>query len=168
MKVKKLLALVLSAIMAVSMLTACGGGGGGGGSTGGGGVSAVSLNYNTINADIKSQGYNEKVGALPELTKAVTDAATLLSEYNASDIAGTSLGQIVVNAMGGKIGTGPFSFAMNRQANLISGGYEKMAAHMAVGYIKQLGNTRTYYAAVSEFNSKDNVPCYVMVVFAAV
>ena len=32
MKVKKLLALVLSALMAVTMLTACGGGSGGGGS----------------------------------------------------------------------------------------------------------------------------------------
>ena len=31
MKVKKLLALVLSALMAVTMLTACGGGSGGGG-----------------------------------------------------------------------------------------------------------------------------------------
>lgn len=169
MKVKKLLALLLSAVMAVSMLTACGGGGGGSGgnSTGGGGISVVSLNYNTINADIKSQGYNEKVGALPALTKGVTDAAALLSEYSASDIKnGTPLQQVAVT-VSRQAGAGPIVLSINQKANLMSGGYEKSVAVHAVSYIKQLGNTRSYYAAVAEFESKDNVPCYLLVVFAA-
>ena len=63
MKVKKLLALVLSALMAVTMLAACGGGGGGGNSGGGGSVSVISLDYGEINKILKAEGYNKTVSA---------------------------------------------------------------------------------------------------------
>ena len=49
MKMKKLLALVLSAVMAVSMLTACGGGG------------SSSLNVGEVSSLLNNEGYDVTV-----------------------------------------------------------------------------------------------------------
>ena len=83
MQVKKLLALVLSAFMAVTMLTACGGGGGGGNS---GGSSSNVLDYDVINTIISDAGYNVKVGELSTMTRDAEKAAKLLTKYNSSDV----------------------------------------------------------------------------------
>ena len=62
MKVKKLLALVLSALMAVTMLTACGGGSGGG-------SSKKLVDLDKINRQVKASVSDMTVEELPELEK---------------------------------------------------------------------------------------------------
>lgn len=82
MKMKKLLALALSAVMAVSMLTACGGGGGGGGSTGGDKV----IDIDKINRQVSASVEGAKVEELPELEKGMTAAAQMVAQKNKADI----------------------------------------------------------------------------------
>lgn len=81
MKVKKLLALVLSAIMAVSMLTACGGGGG---STGGGSNKVIDIDK--ISRQVSASVEGAKVEELPELEKGMTAAAQVVAQKNKADI----------------------------------------------------------------------------------
>ena len=82
MKVKKLLALVLSAIMAVSMLTACGGGGGGG--TGSGSNKVIDIDK--ISRQVSASVEGAKVEELPELEKGMTAAAQVVAQKNKADI----------------------------------------------------------------------------------
>lgn len=79
MKVKKLLALVLSALMAVTMLTACGGGGGG---SGGNGVIDLDRISRQVNASVEGA----KIEELPELEKGMTAAAQVVAQKNKADI----------------------------------------------------------------------------------
>ena len=81
MKVKKLLALVLSAMMAVSMLTACGGGGG---STGGGSNKVIDIDK--ISRQVSASVEGAKVEELPELEKGMTAAAQMVAQKNKADI----------------------------------------------------------------------------------
>ena len=81
MKVKKLLALVLSAMMAVSMLTACGGGGG---STGGGSNKVIDIDK--ISRQVSASVEGAKVEELPELEKGMTAAAQVVAQKNKADI----------------------------------------------------------------------------------
>ena len=79
MKVKKLLALVLSALMAVTMLTACGGGGSG---SGGNGVIDLDRISRQVNASVEGA----KIEELPELEKGMTAAAQVVAQKNKADI----------------------------------------------------------------------------------
>lgn len=76
MKMKKLLALVLSAVMAVSMLTACGGGGEGTGSSGIGGSSGNALDIDKVNAFIVASGSNAYTHNSSELNGALRATIT--------------------------------------------------------------------------------------------
>ena len=82
MKVKKLLALVLSAVMAMTMLAACGGGGGGGNSTGGDKV----IDIDKINRQVSASVEGAKVEELPELEKGMTAAAQVVAQKNKANI----------------------------------------------------------------------------------
>lgn len=79
MKVKKLLALVLSALMAVTMLAACGGGGSG---SGGNGVIDLDRISRQVNASVEGA----KIEELPELEKGMTAAAQVVAQKNKADI----------------------------------------------------------------------------------
>lgn len=82
MKMKKLLALVLSAIMAVSMLTACGGGG-----------KAGALNLSEVNSIIHENGGETDVKSSTTLNNALKSVANTLKQsgnYN-SDAAMAAL-----------------------------------------------------------------------------
>ena len=79
MKVKKLLALVLSALMAVTMLAACGGGGSG---SGGNGVIDLDRIGRQVNASVEGA----KIEELPELEKGMTAAAQVVAQKNKADI----------------------------------------------------------------------------------
>ena len=79
MKVKKLLALVLSALMAVTMLAACCGGGSG---SGGNGVIDLDRNSRQVN----DSGEGAKIEELPELEKGMTAAAQVEAQKSKTDI----------------------------------------------------------------------------------
>ena len=81
MKVKKLLALVLSAVMAITMLAACGGGGG---STGGGSNKVIDIDK--ISRQVSASVEGAKVEELPELEKGMTAAAQVVAQKNKADI----------------------------------------------------------------------------------
>lgn len=74
MKMKKLLALVLSAIMAVSMLTACGGG-----------SKSGSLDLSEVKDTVAEAGVSVKVSSNNELTSAVRAVASVLKQNNTFD-----------------------------------------------------------------------------------
>ena len=63
MKMKKLLALVLSAVMAVSMLTACGGSG------------SSSLNVGEVSSLLSDEGYDVTVGSSSDLEQSSSQGA---------------------------------------------------------------------------------------------
>ena len=81
MKVKKLLALVLSAVIAMTMLAACGGGGG---STGGGSNKVIDIDK--ISRQVSASVEGAKVEELPELEKGMTAAAQVVAQKNKADI----------------------------------------------------------------------------------
>lgn len=70
MKMKKLLALVLSAVMAVTMLTACGGGGN----------KAGSLNLSEVNSVIREHGGETRVKNSTTLNNALLNVADILQK----------------------------------------------------------------------------------------
>lgn len=82
MKVKKFLALVLSAVMAMTMLAACGGGGGGG--TGSGSNKVIDIDK--ISRQVSASVEGAKVEELPELEKGMTAAAQVVAQKNKADI----------------------------------------------------------------------------------
>lgn len=82
MKVKKLLALVMSAVMAMTMLAACGGGGGGG--TGSGSNKVIDIDK--ISRQVSASVEGAKVEELPELEKGMTAAAQVVAQKNKADI----------------------------------------------------------------------------------
>ncbi len=82
MKMKKLLALALAAVMAVSMLTACGGGGGGG--TGGGSKKAIDVDK--INRIVSASVSDLTVKEAPEINKGLEAAKAFVATKNAADL----------------------------------------------------------------------------------
>ena len=86
MKCKKFLALVMTAVLSVSMLAGCGGGGGG--------VSG-SLDMNEVNTLLDSTGRDIQVEKLNRLDNAVRDAAERIASTGSTNGAE----QIVSNAM---------------------------------------------------------------------
>ena len=89
MKMKKLLALALSAIMAVSMLTACGGGGGTG--AGMNGSSGNVLDLDKVNNFILASGSSAYVKNSSELNGALRATITQIERLNAFAPLSTSL-----------------------------------------------------------------------------
>ena len=79
MKVKKLLALVLSAIMAVSMLTACGGGGGSS-------AKREEIDLDRIGRQVRASVDGAQIEELPELEKGMAAAAQVIAKKNKADI----------------------------------------------------------------------------------
>lgn len=156
MKVKKLLALLLSAVMAVSMLTACGGGGGGG--TGGKNSSNV-LDYDVINTIISNAGYNVKVGELSTMTRDAEKAAKLLTKYNASDVSNKDA---YIESMSVFSRTpGALLVTQFPKSSLGNTTYEQYVAKNIIDHIKSNGASAADAVAV-EFMSKDNILCYII------
>ena len=152
MKMKKLLALALSAIMVVSMLTACGGGGGGGGSS----SSANVLDYDVINTIISNAGYNVKVGEASTLTRDAEKAAKLLTKYNASDVA-----EEEARKESGGVFSRPSGALLIAQFPKSTFGmsYEQWVANTIIDNIS--GKSAADAVAI-EFMSKDNVLCCII------
>lgn len=155
MKVKKLLALVLSAVMAMTMLAACGGGGGGGGSK----SSANVLDYDEINKIISNAGYDVKVGELSTLTRDAEKAAKLLTKYNASDVYGEEAYTESLSVFSRT--PGALAVAQFPKLSLGNMTYEQWVANNVIDNIK-LNGTSAADAAAVEFMSKDNIPCYII------
>lgn len=92
MKIKRWIALVLTAVMAVSVLTACGGGGGGGT-----GVSG-SLSNSQVNSLLKTAGSDITVTNDSTLNNAVRNAAREVAASGST----SSVDRSIRNAMGWK------------------------------------------------------------------
>lgn len=78
MKVKKLLALLLSAVMAVSMLTACGGGGGG--------TEKKFVDLDKVNKRVSSSVSDVTVEEWADLEKGMAAVENMVSQTNRADI----------------------------------------------------------------------------------
>lgn len=158
MQVKKLLALVLSAFMAVTMLTACGGGGGGGNS---GGSSSNVLDYDVINTIISDAGYNVKVGELSTMTRDAEKAAKLLTKYNSSDVYSEDAYLESLSVFSKT--PGALTLAQFPKLSLGGMSYEQYVANSVMDKIKLNGASAADAVAV-EFMSEDNVLCYIIAI----
>lgn len=143
MKVKKLLALVLSALMAVTMLAACGGGGEGTGSSGIGGSSGNALDIDKVNAFIVASGSNAYTHNSSELNGALRATITQIERLNAFAPLSTSLeleDQRQYPITNTNITTGKFSYTdgdatVISEADLLKSGMslEEAAANWVLG-----------------------------------
>ena len=88
MKVKKLLALVLSAIMAVSMLTACGGGGGSS-------AKREEIDLDRIGRQVRASVDGAQIEELPELEKGMDAAAQVIAKKNKADIQSSDVTAVI-------------------------------------------------------------------------
>lgn len=140
MKVKKLLALVLSAIMAVSMLTACGGGGGG---TGG----SKSLDYTTINRYVHYMNSGVSVKSSTETKAAAKEAA---SEIAAIPEASAMYAFLNYNAHS-KIGKQFVSDETVSESDI-----NMLLATMGIGAAKQWG-VSVFYVSAERATTSDGV-----------
>ena len=80
MKVKKLLALVLSAVMAMTMLAACGGGGGGGG------TEKKFVDLDKVNKRVSSSVSDVTVEEWADLEKGMAAVENMVTQTNRADI----------------------------------------------------------------------------------
>lgn len=134
MKCKKILALVMAAVLSVSMLTACGGGGGGG-----------SLNTGKVNSMIDQAGSEIKVTAPSELRNAVSSTAKELVQsgaYRNSALATTKLNsKMETPALGLMATSGRFCMAYIVSERDIETGGEASAMASMLGIGKtNMGN----------------------------
>lgn len=88
MKVKKLLALVLSAVMAITMLAACGGGGGGS-------AKREEIDLDRIGRQVKASVDGAQIEELPELEKGMDAAAQVIAKKNKADIQSSDVTAII-------------------------------------------------------------------------
>ena len=79
MKVKKLLALVLSAVMAMTMLAACGGGGGGG-------TEKKFVDLDKVNKRVSSSVSDVTVEEWADLEKGMAAVENMVTQTNRADI----------------------------------------------------------------------------------
>ena len=142
MKVKKLLALVLSALMAVTMLTACGGGGSG---SGGNGVIDLDRISRQVNASVEGA----KIEELPELEKGMTAAAQVVAQKNKADIKHSDVTSVIreytddVPCSSSVITTAPNYVDIN----------SKLAEHIIESAPKS--QTKVFYVSAREVRTKD-------------
>lgn len=133
MKIKKWLALALSAVMAVGVLTACGGGGGG------------SLNTGEVNSMIAKAGSDITITAPSELKNAVNSTAKELAQsgaYRNSLVATTKLNnKMGTPAFGLMLTSGRFCMSFILPERDIETGGEASAMAAMLGLSKtEMGN----------------------------
>ena len=164
MKMKKLLALVLSAVMAVSMLTACGGSG------------SSSLNVGEVNSHLNDEGYDVTVRSSSDLKQASSQVAEYLQSKNdfSTETANTYLTSFkdypIISGSQARIGMG----ASISSVELGNVPIENMVAAIIAtldASIKQAGYgayITGYYVGMTEVTAQNGTVYYVLVIEAGV
>ena len=152
MKMKKLLALVLSAVMAVSMLAACGGGG-----------ATNILNRSEVEQIIYDAGVDIDVGSSSEVTRAIRYGAELIKERNYSSLSVSYLS----NQLRDYIPADAYfntAFAVSTLFENSGVSLELYAASMIAQLSDTVGLDADFSASAVEVTTKDNVRCTLIVV----
>ena len=150
MKMKKLLALALAAVMAVSMLTACGGGG-----------NAVSIDRGEVEDILAEAGYEADVSTSLVATVAAKQAAALIEDENYATISTALVGAEITNSLPqGMMGYYMFAAQADLEANSVS------VENLVAGTIWNLyaaGYGPKFAVAVADATTADGVPCYLTI-----
>lgn len=152
MKMKKLLALVLSAVMAVSMLAACGGGG-----------ATNILNRSEVEQIIYDAGVDIDVGSSSEVTRAIRYGAELIKERNYSSLSVSYLS----NQLRDYIPADAYfntAFAVSTLFENSGVSLELYTASMIAQLSDTVGLDADFSASAVEVTTKDNVRCTLIVV----
>ena len=153
MKMKKLLALALAAVMAVSMLTACGGGG-----------NAVSIDRGEVEEILAEAGYEADVSTSLVATVAAKQMAAAIKDENYATIATALAGGVLVdNLPQDMMGACQLVAQENLAANSVT------AESFAAGTIRKLseaGYGPKFAIAVADATTADGVPCYLFIAVA--
>lgn len=151
MKVKKLLALVLSALMAVTMLTACGGGGGGG-------SSKKLVDLDKINRQVKASVSDMTVEELPELEKGLAAVEAMIATKNMADIQFSDVSSLIyanINAV-------PHSYSSVANKFNFSGDVNTILADLVIAN-EAKSSARVFYVGAVNAKTKDGQFCLVYV-----
>lgn len=152
MKMKKLLALVLSAVMAVSMLAACGGGG-----------ATNILNRSEVEQIIYDAGVDIDVGSSSEVTRAIRYGAELIKERNYSSLSVSYLS----NQLRDYIPADAYfntAFTVSTLFENSGVSLELYTASMIARLSDTVGLDADFSASAVEVTTKDNVRCTLIVV----
>ena len=144
MKVKKLLALVLSALMAVTMLTACGGSGSGGGS------SKKLVDLDKINRQVKASVSDMTVEELPELEKGLAAVEAMIATKNMADIQFSDVSSLIyanINAV-------PHSYSSVANKFNFSGDVNTILADLVIAN-EAKSSARVFYVGAVNAKTKD-------------
>ena len=155
MKVKKLLALVLSALMAVNMLTACGGGGNG--------IKNVSVNNSEVEAIFAAENIEINVKATSAAKTVAKAIASAMSELNSDVIYEDSSKQILANAL---VNSYPSDGYVGNCYYITRAEMESVGADVetvAATAVATFGQGTDFEIGVVEVDTKDGVSCIVAV-----
>ena len=144
MKVKKLLALVLSALMAVTMLTACGGSGSGGGS------SKKLVDLDKINRQVKASVSDMTVEELPELEKGLAAVEAMIATKNMADIQFSDVSSLIyanINAV-------PHSYSSVANKFNFAGDVNTILADLVIAN-EAKSSARVFYVGAVNAKTKD-------------
>lgn len=154
MKVKKLLALVLSALMAVTMLTACGGGNG---------IKNVSVNNSEVEAIFAAENIEINVKATSAAKTVAKAIASAMSELNSDVIYEDSSKQILANAL---VNSYPSDGYVGNCYYITRAEMESVGADVetvAATAVATFGQGTDFEIGVVEVDTKDGVSCIVAV-----
>ena len=143
MKVKKLLALVLSALMAVTMLTACSGGSGGG-------SSKKLVDLDKINRQVKASVSDMTVEELPELEKGLAAVEAMIATKNMADIQFSDVSSLIyanINAV-------PHSYSSVANKFNFSGDVNTILADLVIAN-EAKSSARVFYVGAVNAKTKD-------------
>lgn len=154
MKVKKLLALVLSAVMAMSMLTACGGGNG---------VKNVSVSNSEVEAIFAAENIEVNVKTTNTAKTAAKAIAGAMRELNSNVIYEDSTKQILANALINSYPSGDYVgncyYITRAEMEAVGADAETVAASAVATF----GQGKDFEIGVVEVETKDGVSCIVAV-----
>ena len=155
MKVKKLLALVLSAVMAMTMLAACGGGGN---------VKTVSVDRREVEELYADAGYEIDVTTSSIATTAAKQVAEMVTERDlgavTQDFLSTELSRYLPQ---GSVGMYLFSPKADMEASSVT---VEAFVGGTIWSLYSAGYGDSYGVVVVEVTTADDVPCYLSVAIA--
>ena len=155
MKVKKLLALVLSALMAVTMLTACGGGSG---------VKTVSVDRGEVEELYADEGYEISVTTSDVASTAAKQVAALIVERDYGSVTKEFISsELSARLPQGVIGY--YTFATKASIEASSATLELLVAG-TIWTLYAAGYGDSYGVAVVDVTTADDVACCLIVAVA--
>lgn len=153
MKMKKLLALVLSAVMAVSMLAACGGGGG---------AKNVPVNTSKVEEYLAQAGYGDiDVSSSTIAKNAAKQAASVVEKinYNALENEVESISAAIANSTPAGLYNSMYMYGLKSEMDTVTNGVELLTS-ATVSYLCEWGYGSDYGVAVVETTTADGIDLY--------